>query len=160
MWLILLIEWAIIGIVFEIIDRLNACQKYRLQPNVIVSNKTKIRFDKFDAFAHCQFFFNIVLVHIQPCSALKAALINQVFLYVITDNKYALALYSGIFPPGHVTSMFDVIPAIIYEMDNIWFWVFFPIFFLIDDLWFYGYHRLVHAVPFLYKHVSNLPRNS
>ena len=54
-WLILLIEWAIIGIVFEIIDRFNACQKYRLQPNVVVSNKTKIRFDKFDAYALYQY---------------------------------------------------------------------------------------------------------
>ena len=85
--------------------------------------------------------------------------INQVFLYLITDNKYAVVLYSGIFPPGRVTSMFDIIPAIISEMDNIYFWLFFPIFFVIDDLWFYGYHRLVHAVPFLYKHVSYLTRN-
>ena len=43
-WLILLIEWAIFGVAFEIIDRFKACQKYRLQPNAVISNETKIRF--------------------------------------------------------------------------------------------------------------------
>ena len=100
-----------------------------------------------------------MFVHVQPCSALKAALLNQVFLYLITDNKYAFALYSGFFPPGQVTSLFDAVPAIIHETGNIFFWLFFPIFMVIDDLWFYAYHRLVHAVPFLYKNVSNFLRN-
>ena len=65
-------------------------------------------------------------------------------------------MYSGAFPPGPVTSLFDAHDAIIYEMGNFRNWAFFPIFFVIDDLWFYTYHRLVHAVPFLYKHVRDM----
>ena len=90
------------------------------------------------------------------CSALKAALINHVFLYFVGDNKPTLDLYAGTFPPGRATSLFDAVPATIHEMGNPLNWVFFPIFFVIDDLWFYAYHRLVHTVPFLYKHVSDL----
>ena len=89
-------------------------------------------------------------------SALKAALINQIFIYFLGDNKYTANLYASTFPPGRATSLFDAAPAIIHETSNVRNWVFFPIFFVIDDLWFYAYHRLVHTVPFLYKHVSEL----
>ena len=92
------------------------------------------------------------------CSALKAALINQVFIYLLGDNKYTSNLYADTFPPGRATSLFDAVPAMIHEMSITRNWLFFPIFLVIDDLWFYGYHRLVHTVPFLYKHVSELMR--
>ena len=90
-----------------------------------------------------------------PRRALKLALINHLFLYFITDNKFAFALYSATFTPGRVTSLFDAVPAMIYEMGNFQNLFLFPIFLIIDDLWFYFYHRVVHAVPFLYKHVRN-----
>ena len=64
-------------------------------------------------------------------------------------------MYSGTFPPGRVTSLFDAVPAIVHEMGNFRNWIFIPVFLVIDDLWFYAYHRLVHAIPFLYKHVRN-----